>query len=373
MKLKALHTRMSVCLVVLTILALTLAPYSTAAFRNIREGMLVPSVTGVDLDTGKQVSSDIMVQKNLVIIMFWASWSQRSIDELKDLKEIYRRFSDQPVKIIAVNVEGQTVTAAAKTRVEKLVAELDLPFPVVMDQGLEIFSQYGVIAVPSTAIVDTTGTLRYGPAGYSLTTHDLIIDSIEVLMGLKQASVETIVFEGYRPTNDASRYYGMALNQTNRRQYKRALTNLDAAIEADAKFASPNLLRGDIFLHLDSSVAAAEAFAKAAELDSGSVAAWAGWGQAFLAQGMTDSAYEKLAHALTVDASYTPAVLNLGLCLSEQGKVDDARDSLNKARDLNQMDPMVHYYLGQVHIQANDTAAAAEAYKTALTLFYPAR
>ena len=96
-------------------------------------------------------------------------------------------------------------------------------------------------------------------------------------------------------------------------------------------------------------------------------------GNVLQAKGRFNEAINLERNALKAIPNSAKLYNNLGFALKSQGKVDEARDSLYKARELNQMDPMVHYYLGQVHMKAADTVAAAEAYKTALALFYPAR
>jgi tetratricopeptide (TPR) repeat protein len=276
-----------------------------------------------------------------------------------------------PVKIVAVNVEGQSISASIRKTVIDVAKDLDLPFPVIIDDGLDVFYDYGVVAVPSTAVLDTSGVLRYGPAGFSLTTGDLIADSIEVLLGIKQATATTAVRMGYRPKNKASRYYNLALNLFKQRMFERALSNLELSVSDDSGFSAPHNLRGEIFLRLGQLPEALEEFALAVSLDSGSVAAWTGWGRALMRHGDVDGTYNKISAALTLDDSYTPAFLLLGLVLAEQGRTSEALDSLAKAKELNERDPDIHFYTGQVLLLADDTAQAAAAYKTALEILYP--
>lgn len=357
---------------VMTLVCLAMVPTATAAFKYLREGMPAPVVKGSDLVTEQTVSTAKWLPDNMVIVVFWATWSKRSIEELEDLKAIVLQYDSVPLKILAVNVDGQKLSPPQKRQIKEVIEELDLPFPTIIDEDLESFYKFGVIAVPSTAIIDGAGTLRYGPAGYSLTTHDLLVDSIEILTGLREPSIDSVVEEGYQPIARASRYYNMALNQANRRQYKRALTNLDKAEEIDSGFAGPHILRGELFLTMDSLDAACVSFARAASLDSGSVVAVTGLGSAYLKKGQLDSAYVHLEAALKMDDTYTPAALNLGLCLAEMGRLPEALDSLLKARDLNMGDPMIHYYLGRLYLQQGDTAQTVEAYHKALELLFPA-
>jgi tetratricopeptide (TPR) repeat protein len=364
--------RLRILLVVVSLIGV-LAPPSTGAFKYLREGMTTPGVVGTDLVTNEPVRTDQWLGDNMVVVIFWASWSERSIKQLKDVASFINDHPDLNCKVVAVNVDAETLSPAEKSALIENVKSMNLPYPVVQDEGLEIFYKYGAIAVPSTAIIDTTGTLRYAPSGYSLTTRDRIEDSINVLLGLLAPAEDVLADQGYRPTNQASRYCGMAVNQIGRKQYRRALKNLDLAEKADSGFAQPHILRGEVFLAMDSVLSAVESFTRAVALDSGSVVAWTGLGVSHLRSKHCDSAWPELTNARQLDENYTPAMFSLGLCLAERGDLAAAIDSLNWARDLNERDPLTHYYLGKVHLKAGNTAEAVNAYKTSLEILFPAK
>ncbi|HUU46163.1 MAG TPA: tetratricopeptide repeat protein [Acidobacteriota bacterium] len=356
----------------LTAGGILLVPSASGAFRYLQEGMTAPPVEGKDLLTGETVSSERTEGANVIIVAFWATWSERSLEILEDLKALVADHPDGSIRIFAVNVENQTISADMRKLIEHTVTELDLPFPVLIDDELALFFEYGVIAVPSAAIMDSTGVLRFAPSGYSYTIRDRIVDTIEVLLGLKQPTEAVALRRGYVPTNTTSRYYLLALQLVNQRMYERALANLKPALEADSLFSGPHNLRGQIYLELDRLPEAAAEFAVAVQLDSTSVAAWAGWGHALLRQGQATAARAKLAAALALDGSYTPALLDLALCLAQEQKTGEALDSLRAARELNPQDPAVHYQLGQVFHLAGQTDSTVDAYHAALKILFPA-
>jgi Tfp pilus assembly protein PilF/alkyl hydroperoxide reductase subunit AhpC len=347
------------------------APRVTAAFRYLQEGMTAPEIKGQDVSTGEEVSSESLINENIVIITFWATWSNRSVELLNDIKSFVNEHPDMPVKVIAVNVENQKISPEERKAIIDKITELDLPFPVIIDKELSLFYEFGVIAVPSTAILDTTGVLRFAPSGYSLNTRDLIVDSVEVLLGLKKPSAITAVRKGYQPANKSSRYYRLALQLANKKLYERALSNLEMAQEADTMFSAPHNLRGQIYLEIDSVEAAIREFEIAIRLDSMSVAARAGMGRALLLSGRVDEAFKSLSDLHAFDATYTPALLDLALVMVEQQKFSDAADSLTKALELNPRDPLIHYYLGKVYQKSGQPSKAAVSYQTALGLLFP--
>lgn len=373
MRISSLRSFIWIQLICLFFLVL-LTPPVAAAFRHLREGMTAPQVEGKDFLSGEKISSERLRQSgSVVVVVFWAGWSGRSLEELAYLKEISTRFKSQSLGIIAVNVEGQEITPAKKQHIEELFTQMELPFPCIIDDGLDLFYTYGTIAVPSTAIIDSTGVLRYGPAGFSLATRDRILDTLEILFGLKAEDEFSPLAIGYQPSKSASRYYRLALRLAGQRMYERALKNLEMAGAADSGFPAPHNLRGDIYLKLDSLDAALKEFDRAVSLDSLSVSAWTGWGEALLKAGEQDLALNRLNTAVRLDSTYTPALYHLGLCLAEKGRVEEALGLLNSALELHAQNARIFYALGQVYLTAGDTGQAAMAMRKALEILYPAR
>ena len=94
----------------------TLFPYTTL-FRS------------VDIITGDNVSSELIIQENnILIIVFWAKWSNRSLEELSSLKEIALEYKEMGVKIIAVNVDNANMPPKKIEEIKQFLIQLNLPF-----------------------------------------------------------------------------------------------------------------------------------------------------------------------------------------------------------------------------------------------------
>jgi tetratricopeptide (TPR) repeat protein len=351
--------------------AVLLAPRASAGFKYVHEGMRSPEIEGKDVLTGEEITLSEFYKDGIIAVVFWATWSERSIEELRELSEISARLGDVPFEIIAVNVDAEVITPQLRSEVEAIVKELGITFTVIVDEGLEFFYEFGVIAVPSTAIIDQDGSLRYSPAGYSLLVRDAIEDSVKSLLGLELADTTAILAERYRPEKKATRYYYLASKLARQRMYERAVSHLKMAKEADDSFAAPFSLHGEILLRLDSVEQAREEFKEAIARDSNSAAAWVGLAETFLLAGHLDSAYQALSLAIEMDESYVPALTSIGLCLAEQGSISEALDSLNRAGQLNIRDPRVYYYTGKVHLMASDSTQAVLSFRQALNVLYP--
>jgi tetratricopeptide (TPR) repeat protein len=364
-----------ILVVVLTITPLVVPPVpSVAAFKYLQEGMTAPTAEGKDLVTGEKASSESKTGggRHTTCVAFWATWSPRSLELLADLKELSARLADHPLRIIAVNVDSQVTTQGIRERVGAAVEELAPPFPVIMDKDLELFYEYGVIAVPSVAVLDADHVVIDEPSGYSYSVRDRLVETIEISLGLRdpeEAAVVTVA--RYRPKARASRYYHLSVQLANQRHYESALENLALSMEIDPRFSAPFNLRGHIEMELGETESAIESFNHAIELDSTSVAARAGLGRAQLHAGDTTAALEQLEIALALEPSYPAALLDLGRCLAARQEPDRAIAVLEEAVALNPRDSALYYYLGRVYREYGRTPEAIRAYRIALEMRFP--
>lgn len=91
-----------------------------------------------------------------ILVHFWASWcpvcrlEQDNIDAIAD---------DYPVITIAT-------TSGAANEVAAYLREHELSMPVLMDEGGEIASRWGLAGVPATFIVGRDGQILYSGMGY---------------------------------------------------------------------------------------------------------------------------------------------------------------------------------------------------------------
>jgi tetratricopeptide (TPR) repeat protein len=257
-------------------------------------------------------------------------------------------------------------------RVKRILVELDLPFPVIMDKNLDIFYEYGVVAVPSVAILDADKVIRAAPSGYSYTIRDRLTESVESVLGLiSEEDVTVAVKPAYQPKLKASRYYNLAVQLTNQRLFEAALAKIDLATEADPRFSAPLNLRGQIRLQLGEPGPALDDLKRAVELDSSSVSARTGLGRALMETGDTTAALEQIEIALAMDPAYTLALQDKGICLAAMQKTDDAVAALKEAIELYPQDPQLFYSIGRIYRESGSTSNAVESYQKALQMLFP--
>ena len=86
----------------------------------------------------------------VVVVDFWATWCVPCIKAIPKLKTLYARYHDQGLEIVNISVDR----AEARPALEKLVAQLEIPWPQFFDgkaHATEYAVRYGVQPIPPCA------------------------------------------------------------------------------------------------------------------------------------------------------------------------------------------------------------------------------
>ncbi len=343
---------------------------AAAAFKNLGEGMEVPSFTLKDLG-GQDVSSDGIKGKKAAVIVFFATWSERSLVQLKDLEEVRSALQEQDLEIIAINVDHEGMDAGEIETVRAKVAELGVTYSVLVDTDLGVFRRFGVVAVPSSAVVKSGGIIVATVNGYPSLARGEIKERIEVLLGVKEdASASTASETGYRPERSSLLNYNLARRLYDSGMHSKAERKLQIAIKSDDKFVKPKVLLGDIYLAKAAKkkaylLKAKEMFETALEVSPGDEAASTGLARVLVREGAVDDA-EKLADSvLEKNPAYTTALIVKGLILAKRGNEKETDRYVMEAVGLARMDPEVLALAGTVYEESGNLNKAALFYRKA--------
>jgi peroxiredoxin len=158
-----------------------LVPVSAQALEGLHVGDKAPLFSLADL-SGAPHSLDALGERPRVVL-FWSTWSPRSLEVLRDFRAIHERWAADGLAIVAINADGESLDAARRQAVREYAARLGLPFPVLLDSGLRTYAAYGVLALPSAVVVDAGGRIAYALGGYPETLREELKEKIEVAMG----------------------------------------------------------------------------------------------------------------------------------------------------------------------------------------------
>ena len=91
-----------------------------------------------------------------VLINYWTTWCIPCKAELPILEKLYQEYQQKGMVIITVNAIDQDST----DKVQGIIDQLSMTFPVLLDQGGQFANLYQAIFFPTTVLVDASGVIR---------------------------------------------------------------------------------------------------------------------------------------------------------------------------------------------------------------------
>jgi peroxiredoxin len=117
-----------------------------------------PAFTLNDLSGASRALSQYKGQ--VVMVNFWATWCGPCQQEMPLLDQMYKKFKPVGFTLIGVNVDKDAPP------VKDLLARKPVSFPVLLDPTNAVSKAYHLDEMPSSVIIDKTGTIRYVHRGY---------------------------------------------------------------------------------------------------------------------------------------------------------------------------------------------------------------
>ncbi|WP_144509530.1 redoxin domain-containing protein [Bacillus sp. FJAT-22090] len=126
------------------------------ANEGIGQGDRAPNFTLTTLD-GKEVTlADYQGKK--VVLNFWATWCPPCKAEMPHMQNYYEDMAEKEnVEILAVNLTSSDVGI---DKVEIFKKDYGLSFPIPLDEEGKVGDKYQAITIPTTYMIDTTGTIQ---------------------------------------------------------------------------------------------------------------------------------------------------------------------------------------------------------------------
>lgn len=116
---------------------------------QLQEGGTAPSFSLESL-AGSQLEA-FDQEQDFIFLNFWATWCPPCVDEMPDLQKFQDNHQDK-IQVLAVNV---TDVEKSRTKVDNFVHDLDLEYPILLDEESEIYDLYSIINMPTSFIIRT--------------------------------------------------------------------------------------------------------------------------------------------------------------------------------------------------------------------------
>lgn len=174
----------------LLLLALLMCLGSAAAESVYQQGDKIEDFTVTTWDNKTITLSEVLKEKEMVLINIWASWCGPCRFEFPFMEEAYQQYQDK-VEIIALSCEP-TDTADV---LESFVSELGLTFPVAQDT-VDLAYRFNATSIPTSIVVDRYGVICYIHTG-ALTDASYFTRLFEAFLG--EDYTESMLFSDIPP------------------------------------------------------------------------------------------------------------------------------------------------------------------------------
>lgn len=99
---------------------------------------------------------------NVVLVNFWYTNCAPCREETPALQAAYAQLNGQGLQIIGVNVrDNERNGADGDQDIRKFMADHGVTYPIVLDAGSKVNRDYQVYVLPTSAMIDRAGNIRY--------------------------------------------------------------------------------------------------------------------------------------------------------------------------------------------------------------------
>ncbi len=315
--------------------ALFFASAGGATLQGLQPGMEGPEFSLKTVGGEARSFADLKGEK-LTMLVFWSTWSSKSEKALARMEKLYEKYQGQGLAIVGVNADEPRISDKTVADMKAVQEKLKIGFPMLLDQGLAAFHEYGVIALPTTIVLDK----------------------------------ERIEAKGrYQPTKNALRFYNMGKTTLkSKRMAETAEMWFKKAVEADSAFVLPHLSLGKLYLQRGDTALAQGEFKEVLTREPANVFALCESGMILVNEGKGGEGTTLLEAARKAEDAYAPCYYYAGYAYGKEGKLADALKMFDEAEKANPLDYNTFVYKGRVLEGEKDRQKSAEAYKKALEI-----
>jgi thiol-disulfide isomerase/thioredoxin len=112
----------------------------------------------------------------VVYLDFWASWCKPCRQSFPWMNQMQQKYASQGLQIIAINLD--TESSLTKDFLDKVPAQI----PIIYDPEGNIASDYQLIGMPSSYLIDKTGKIRFSHKGFFTRTKSLYEEELVLLL-----------------------------------------------------------------------------------------------------------------------------------------------------------------------------------------------
>lgn len=158
-------------------LSLTLGLMSTSSqLYAVEEGEQVPDFDLPSIYEGQASISLASLEGKTIYVDFWASWCAPCLVSLPQYNELYHKYRDQGLEIVAINVDNPMEDGL------DFLEETPLDFLIPADPEGDAAELFGVIGMPSSYLIAPDGEVKLVHMGFRSGDIELIEAEIQKVL-----------------------------------------------------------------------------------------------------------------------------------------------------------------------------------------------
>jgi peroxiredoxin/Tfp pilus assembly protein PilF len=338
---------------------------AAATLLALQVGMEGPEFSLKNLTGEPKAFSELKGEK-LTILVFWSTWSDKSAKILARMQKLFEKYKEQGLAIIGINADEQRISNKTLSDIRTLQDKLKIGYPMLVDHGLTVFHDYGVIAIPTTIIMDRERLIKYELSGYPLIGAETMVDYVVSTM----AGEKPVLAAGkalYQPNKNALRLYNMGKTTLkSKRMEDQAEMWFKKAGEADPDFVLPHLSLGMMYVQKGNALMAQAEFKEVLLREPSNPIALCESGMILVNEGKVSEGAVLFETARKTEESYVPCYYYAGYAYGKEGKLEEAWKMFDEAEKVNPTDYKIFVYKGRVFEERKDLKNAADTYRRAL-------
>lgn len=416
---------------------LNIAIVPARAFNNVKKGDKALSFTANKIDGGF-FSLDSFTGKKAIILFFWKldiadqakdggssgkvyDASTKWIQEIAALQKMNNKFKTDGLEIIGVtapvksvydkqnkNVRNPDFTQDEITAINKYLKDNEITFTIILDEGLKIYNDYGVVPFPSTAIINTEGIIIHELSSFPTFGGEKILeDNIKIATGLVKPA-EGKKTEKYVPKPKAFDHYKKAVQFREKDKTDKTIEELKLAVQEDPNYVDPHKMLAAIYREKKETENAMVELATLLELEPANPINHISYGDFSLENGMVDDAKKEYEMAIKSDTTGTEyigrageakkrirkiasgdAYYGLGMIAVKEKKKDEAIEyflkaltffegntsesdmieQMSKRKEIHPNQPKAHYELGMLYLEKGDEDKSIKEFKEGISSY----
>jgi len=309
-----------------------LAPLDYALSIEVPYGEAAPDFTLKNIQ-GEDVSLKNF-RGTIIVLIYWKDDHDYSYKAIEDFGGFFESYIKRGVQFIGIAGETNDYE-----KVSRIVKDLKIRFPVLLDSNRSVLGSYGIRVYPTTLLIDQKGKLIHAIPGHPVLYNSILDGYLQYILGeINEEELKSAISPQKTKVDEAEvmaeRDYNLALKFGEIGLISRSIKIAEKAITYKSDMIKARNLLGFLYLQTNEADNAIIEFQKALEIDPGSFDATAGLGMACLSKGEIDYAIKVLKGAANLNNKSGVVYYELGKAYELKGNKDIALSMYKKSLQL---------------------------------------